>query len=72
MNLSPEDIILGLPWLCQINPEVDWDTGTMELLDSPEPDLLSDDSPFEKISANCATRRTWIKAGIINETTNEL
>jgi hypothetical protein len=22
-DLGPEDIILGLPWLCQINPEVD-------------------------------------------------
>jgi hypothetical protein len=71
-DLSPEDIILGLPWLRQINPKVDWDTGTMELPDSPEPDPLPNDSPFEKISANCATRRTWIKAGIISETTNEL
>jgi hypothetical protein len=72
MDLGPKDIILGLPWLRRINPEVDWDTGTMELPDSPEPDPLSDDSPFEKISANCATRHTWIKAGIISETTNEL
>jgi hypothetical protein len=44
----------------------------MELPDSPEPDPLSNNSPFKKISANCATRRTWIKAGIISETTNEL
>jgi hypothetical protein len=71
-NLGPEDIILGLPWLRRINPKVDWDTGTMELPDSPEPDPLPDDSPFEKISANCATRCTWIKAGIISETTDEL
>jgi hypothetical protein len=71
-DLGPKDIILGLPWLRRINPEVDWDTGTMELPDSPEPDPLPDDSPFEKISANRATRRTWIKAGIISETTNEL
>jgi hypothetical protein len=72
MDLGPEDIILGLPWLCQINPKVDWDTGTMELPDSPEPDPLSNDFSFEKISANCATCHTWIKAGIISETTNEL
>jgi hypothetical protein len=71
-DLSPEDIILELPWLRRINPKVDWDTGTMELPDSPEPNPLPDDSPFEKISANCATRRTWIKAGIISETTDEL
>jgi hypothetical protein len=71
-DLGSKDIILGLPWLRRINPEVDWDTGTMELPDSLEPDPLSDDSPFEKISANHATCRTWIKAGIISETTNEL
>jgi hypothetical protein len=44
----------------------------MELPDSPEPDPLSNDSLFEKISANRATYHTWIKAGIISETTNEL
>jgi hypothetical protein len=71
-DLGPEDIIPGLLWLRRINPEVDWDTGTMELPDSPEPDPLLDNSPFEKISANRATRHTWIKAGIISETTNEL
>jgi hypothetical protein len=71
-DLSPENIILGLSWLCRINPKVDWDTGTMELLNSPEPDPLPNDFPFEKISANRATHCTWIKAGIISETTNEL
>jgi hypothetical protein len=71
-DLGPEVIILGLPWLRRINPEVNWDIGTIELLNSPEPDPLPDDSPFEKISANRATRRTWIKAGIISETTDEL
>jgi hypothetical protein len=71
-DLGSEDIILGLPWLCQINPKVNWDTGTMELPDSSEPDLLPDNSLFEKISVNYATRCTWIKSGIISETTNEL
>jgi hypothetical protein len=71
-DLGPEDIILELSWLCRINPKVDWDTSTMELPDSPEPDSLPDNSPFEKISANYATRRTWIKASIISETTDEL
>jgi hypothetical protein len=71
-DLGPEDIILGLSWLCQINPKVNWDTGTMELPDSPESEPLPNDSLFEKISANHATRYIWIKAGIISETTNEL
>jgi hypothetical protein len=71
-DLGPEDIILGLPWLCRINPKVDWDTGTIELSNSPEPDPLPDDSLFEKISVNCAICHTWIKASIIRETINEL
>jgi hypothetical protein len=71
-DLGPEDIILGLPWPRRINPEIDWDTDTIELPDSPKPDPLPNDSPFEKISANHATRRTSIKAGIISETNNEL
>jgi hypothetical protein len=71
-DLGPEDIILELPWLCQINPKVDWNTDTIELLDSSELDLLPNDSLFKRISANHATHCTWIKASIISETTNEL
>jgi hypothetical protein len=44
----------------------------MELPNSPEAEPLFDDSLFEKISANHATCHTWIKAGIISETTDEL
>jgi hypothetical protein len=72
MDLSSEDIILRLLWLCWINLEVNWDTGTMELPDSPEPDSFPNNSLSKKISANCATCHTWIKAGIISETTDEL
>jgi hypothetical protein len=53
-DLGSKDIILGLSWLYQINPKVDWDANTMKLPDSPGPDLLPDNSPFEKISANHA------------------
>jgi hypothetical protein len=72
IDLGPEDIILGLSWLHQINSKVDWDTSTKELPDSLKLDSLSDDSLFEKISANRAICCTWIKAGIISDTTNEL
>jgi hypothetical protein len=44
----------------------------MELSDSLEPDSLSNNSPFKKISVNHAIYHTWIKASIISETTNEL
>jgi hypothetical protein len=35
-DLSPEDIILGLPWLKKVNPTIDWDSGEMEIPNSPE------------------------------------
>jgi predicted aspartyl protease len=35
-DLSPEDIILGLPWLKKVNSTIDWDSGEMEILNSLE------------------------------------
>jgi hypothetical protein len=35
-DLGPEDIILGLPWLKKVNPTIDWDSGEMEIPNSPE------------------------------------
>ena len=28
-DLGPEDVVLGLPWLRSVNPEIDWAEGTM-------------------------------------------
>ena len=63
-DIGPEIVILGLPWLKRVNLVIDWDTGEMELPDSLEIEPLSD-SPYERINVNRATRRSWIKAGII-------
>lgn len=30
-SLGRESIILGLPWLQRVNPEIDWDTGTIKI-----------------------------------------
>ena len=30
-NLSKQDLILGFPWLCEHNPEVDWKTGEVKM-----------------------------------------
>ena len=29
-----EDVILGLPWLCEANPSINWTAGTVALPDS--------------------------------------
>ena len=30
-DLGPEDVVLGLPWLRSVNPDIDWQGGTMEI-----------------------------------------
>ena len=30
-SLGPKKVILGLPWLCHQNPQIDWQEGTMRL-----------------------------------------
>ena len=71
-DLGPENLILGLPWLKKVNPVIDWESGEMELPSSPEEPNPTPTSPFEQISANRATRRAWIKAGIIEDSSDEL
>ena len=71
-DLGPENLILGLPWLKKVNPVIDWESGEMELPSSPEKPNSTPISPFEQISANRATRRACIKAGIIEDSSDEL
>ena len=30
-DLGPEEVVLGLPWLRKVNPEIDWAEGTLSL-----------------------------------------
>jgi Retroviral aspartyl protease len=30
-DLGPEDVVLGLPWLRSVNPNINWAEGTMEV-----------------------------------------
>ena len=33
-DLGPEDVVLGLPWLRKVNPEIDWGEGTMNICEN--------------------------------------
>jgi predicted aspartyl protease len=68
-DLSPEDIILGLPWLKKVNPTIDWDSGEMEIPNSPK---QFTPSPPHLVEANRSERRAWIKAGIITDASDEI
>jgi hypothetical protein len=68
-DLGLKDIILGLLWLKKVNPTIDWDSGEMEILNSPEQFTPSLPHILE---ANCSECRAWIKAGIITDASNEI
>jgi hypothetical protein len=68
-DLGPEDIILGLPWLKKVNPTIDWDSGEMEIPNSPE---QFTPSLSHILKANCLEHRAWIKAGIITDASNKI
>ena len=67
-NLGPENVILGLPWLKRFNPSVDWDAGTLDFSSSPE----NSPPPFQRLQGNRAERRKWVKANIIEHSSDEL
>ena len=35
-NLGKADLILGMPWLSQHNPEIDWETGEVKIMRCPK------------------------------------
>ncbi|KAF9800263.1 hypothetical protein IEO21_10402 [Rhodonia placenta] len=35
-DLGPEDVIIGLDWLREHNPEIDWESGSLKLSQCPE------------------------------------
>ncbi|KAF9801177.1 hypothetical protein IEO21_10191 [Rhodonia placenta] len=36
MDIGPEDVIVGLDWLREHNPEIDWESGSLKLSRCPE------------------------------------
>jgi len=59
-NLGPEDVILGLPWLRSVNPEIDWTDGTVKVEQARR-------SEIGQIAANRTQRRRWWKANILDD-----
>jgi hypothetical protein len=55
--------------LKKVNPTIDWDSGEIEIPNSPEQFTLSPPHLFE---TNRLERQTWIKAGIITDVSNEI
>ena len=73
-NLGPtEDVILGLPWLKKVNPIIDWEHGQVELPFSPDSTSTGTTSPtIQNLNLKRTERRQWVKAGIIENATDEV
>ena len=71
-DLGPEDVILGLPWLRKVNPNIDWQAGTMDMGEEANPEKEGWKPGVEHIAANRVQRRKWWKAHVLEDTTEEL
>jgi hypothetical protein len=63
-DLGPEDLVLGLPWLRGVNPEINWQGGTIAI--GPQ------DPQVEQIAASRGKRQQWWKARILEDPSETL
>uniref|UniRef100_A0A0W0FX12 Putative pro-pol protein n=1 Tax=Moniliophthora roreri TaxID=221103 RepID=A0A0W0FX12_MONRR len=75
-DLGPEEVILGLPWLRKVNPDIDWRAGLMNIKVEEEEEVKEDGAEveewYQRIIGNRQQRRKWWKEGILENTTDEL
>ena len=68
-DLGPEDVVLGLPWLRSVNPEIDWAEGTMTV-DSEG--IKGTGIQVEQVTANRVQRRRWCRNGVLEDISGTL
>jgi len=81
-DLGPENVVLGLPWLRKVNPNVDWTGGTMKIGADREEGEKSKQhlgstktiatTMLEKVEANRIQRKQWWKEGMLEEPSEEV
>ncbi|EEB94566.1 hypothetical protein MPER_06600, partial [Moniliophthora perniciosa FA553] len=74
-DLGPEEVILGLPWLKKVNPDIDWKAGLMNIRveeEKEEKNEVETEERYQRINGNRRQRRQWWKDGILENTTDEL
>ena len=69
MELGPEDVVLGLPWLRSTNPAIDWAKGTMKVENAlTNPNVrLHKGRNVEQVAANRAQRHRWWRAEVLED-----
>lgn len=74
-NISMEDVILGIPWLQEVNPTINWKEGKIMFEGEPEEVLPEDDASeplFQMISGTRKLWCKWKKCGVLEEVSEEL
>ena len=74
-NISTEDVILGILWLQEVNPTINWKEGKITFEGEPEEVLPEDNASeplFQKINGTRKLRRKWKKRGVLEEVSEEL
>jgi hypothetical protein len=68
-ELGPEDVVLGLPWLRSMNPEIDWAEGKMKV----DTGKREEGNPrVEQVAANRVQRCRWWRTKILNDPSERL
>lgn len=57
-DLGPENMILGLPWLREVNPQIDWKEGVLDVEAAQR---------LQRVDANRKSRRAWVRSGLVEE-----
>jgi hypothetical protein len=65
-QITPERVILGLPWLRHCNPSINWQTGTMHLSASQEVTPEPLEVEVMNIRANCMERCLLLKEKVVD------
>ena len=71
-SLGPEHVILGLPWLRQRNPQIDWQEGTMRLNSTAEIAQPELEVEVTRIMANRMERRRLLAEKVLDTVQDEV
>lgn len=70
-DLGLEDIILGLPWLQQVNPQIDWFLREMEVPNGS--DTPPEEEPYVfLLETKHAQRWQWVHTNLIEDQTDQV
>jgi hypothetical protein len=73
-DCGPETVVLDLPWLRIMNPDIDWAEGELHIWDEKGVNLPLDSwqPKIFRIATNCMDRRILLAEQILERTTDEV